>query len=205
MELGSLFMFSSTQCTASLSFYQDPLTLLMKCEQIDSPKPQPKWAFTLWCSQTACETFQLMLRCPLGILQGVQEIFFFSFFLFLFLYHDVLLYSGRTKSHHGKYELAIKARVKTKKNPNFYNFSKSDLSLTAVNLGLFKSLVHVWEGGEETFQRVKSFLTMQFEQFTSDLHCYKWDQIQSYLIDQQDTCQYYQIIVSFVTVLNICW
>lgn len=68
MELGSLFMFSSIQCTASLSFYQDPLTLLMKCEQIDSPKPQPEWAFTLWCSQTACETFQLMPRCPLGIL-----------------------------------------------------------------------------------------------------------------------------------------
>lgn len=82
MELGCLFMFSSTQCTASLSFYQDPLTLLMKCEQIDSPKPQPKWVFTLWCSRTACETFQLMPRCPLGILQGVQEtFFFFPFFL----------------------------------------------------------------------------------------------------------------------------
>lgn len=84
MELGSLFMFFSTQCTASLSFYQDPLTLLMKCEQIDSLKPQP-----LWCSWTACETFQLMLRCHLGILQGVQETFFFflssfsSFFIMM--------------------------------------------------------------------------------------------------------------------------
>ena len=86
----------------SLSFYKDPLTLVMKREQIDSPKPQPKWAFTLWYSQTACETFQLMLRCPLGILRGVQETFFFlSFFFFLFLYHDVLFYSGRTKSHYG--------------------------------------------------------------------------------------------------------
>lgn len=75
MELSSLFMFFSTQCTASLSFYQDPLTLLMKCEQIDSPKPQLKW-----CPRTACETFQLMLRCPLGIL-WVQETFF-SFFSF---------------------------------------------------------------------------------------------------------------------------
>lgn len=150
----------STQCTAPLSFYQDPLTLLMKCEQIDSPKPQAKWAFTLWCSQTVCETFQLMLRCPLGILQGVQEIFFsffLSFFLFLFLCHDVLLYSRRTKSHYGKYELAIKARVKTEKNTNFNNFSKSDLSLTAVNLGLFKSLAHVWEGGEETLKELNPF------------------------------------------------
>lgn len=71
MELSSLFMFSSAQCTASLSFYQDPLTLLMKCEQTDSPKPQLKWAFTLSCPWTACETFQLMLRWPLGILWGV--------------------------------------------------------------------------------------------------------------------------------------
>lgn len=80
MELSSLFMFYSTQCTASLSFYQDPLALLMNCEQIDSPNPQLKRAFTLWCPWTACETFQLMLRCPLGILWGVQETFFLSFF-----------------------------------------------------------------------------------------------------------------------------
>lgn len=107
MELSSLFMFSSTQCTASLSFYQDPLTLLMKCEQIDSPKPQLKW-----CPWTACETFQLMLRCPLGILWGVQETFFFL--SFLFPYNGILFYSRRTKSHHGKYNHVINAKDKNK-------------------------------------------------------------------------------------------
>lgn len=118
MELSNLFMFSSAQCTGSLSFYHDSLTLLMKCDQIDSPKPQLKWAFTLWCPWTACETFQFMLRCPLGILWRVQETF--SFLLFLFLYHGILFYSRRINSHHEKYKLVIKAKAKNKKISEFF-------------------------------------------------------------------------------------
>lgn len=121
MEISSLFMFSSTQCTASLSFYQDPLALLMKCEQIDSPKPELKRAFTLWCPWTACETFQLMLRWPLGIPGEVQETFFFlSFPLSLPSY---FIYIRRNKSHRGKYKLVINAKAKNK-TKNFQNFSK---------------------------------------------------------------------------------
>lgn len=72
--------------------------------------------------------------------------FFLSFFLFLFLYHDVLFCSRRTKSHHGKYKPVIKARVKN--NNNLQNFSKSNLSLIAVNLGPFK--FHGYFGKRET-------------------------------------------------------
>lgn len=80
MDLGSLFMCISCLPTTSLSFYQDPKAILMRCEQIDSPKPQPKWGPVLWSPWAACETFQLKLRSPVGIRQWAHKILSFLSF-----------------------------------------------------------------------------------------------------------------------------